>query len=153
MRVANYKMQYGTFYPASVRNYVHSRVATLRKTIEKELGDDYRVEFHASKESEASYIRIRNKRKNYAYKLSIRNHGSFIQKKQYDGCVILSKYDTWSDCKSYIMEELLPKIRYEIDYVRPLSDDIARELDARLGALLRKNARESSLEQFVCVPS
>lgn len=134
MRVGAYKLQYGRWYPESVKTYVHQRVEALSRKLQRELGERYEVRFNSAKGSEASYVRIRNKDKGTKYNISFRNHGDF-REKQYDEAIMLCKFETWMDVKETFFADHLPHIRYLLDVELPLQADIAREVALELEKL------------------
>lgn len=134
MKVGAYRLQYGGWYPASVKGYVHSRVEALSRKLQKDLGEGYEVRFNGAKGSEASYVKIRNKEHGTSYNISFRNHGDF-REKRYDESIMLCKFDTWMDVKDTFFTDHLPHIKYLLDVELPLQADIAREIALELDKL------------------
>jgi hypothetical protein len=114
MKVASYTLQYGRFYPKSVHNYIHERVGALGRRLQRQLGDEYVVHTSTSKESEASYLRIRYKLTDTSYTVSFRNHGEIGTKHRADKVVKLSAFKTWKYCREIFITRMLPTILEEL---------------------------------------
>jgi hypothetical protein len=134
MKIASYKLKYGLFYPKSVHNYVHERVAALGRRTQRQLGDDYAIWTNKSTHSEASYVRIRNRKTGVVFIVSFRNHGTFGP--ACDRIIRLDKFKTWKECRGVFLEKILPNIITKMNTDLVLQAEFERELHRTMDNLL-----------------
>jgi hypothetical protein len=135
MRIGAYKLEYGGWYPPTVRQYVHTSVENLAESIRKIIGKKYEVIVKRSKNSEATYIRIKDMTDFVETTISFRNHGNFSHS-AYDHHILLYKYTTWTACKRDFIARILPEVMHQLNTVkwaeRQITNVIAFEMTRAL---------------------
>lgn len=131
MKIGTYKLEYGGWYPPTVRQYVQTRVETLAKIVGKNLGSRYEVKVKRAKNSESTYLRIRDRYDNVMTTVCFRNHGN-CARSSYDIQVLLYKYDTWSDCKDDFLTNILPGVLAELKTVKWSEKQITNTIVAEM---------------------
>lgn len=135
MKIASYKLKYGLFYPKSVQNYVHERVAALGRRTQRQLGDDYAIWTSKSNHSEAAYLRIRNRKTGIVFMVSFRSHGTFSGVPS-DRIIRLDKFKTWKECRGVFIDKIMPNIIDRMNTELVLQAEFERELHRTMDAIL-----------------
>ena len=114
MRIGRYVLKHNERVPFHVLEYLQERYEALERYLEKRLDGKFEVSMDFSRQSESAYLTISEEwepGKGFcdSFEISFRNHNNYAGS-NYDESIILSRFETWTDCKKYFLNERLPQI-------------------------------------------